>query len=164
MVIVAEQVHHLIFIGFVHLFGIVVYGILGDLTSVNTELLYGVSTALCGAVIAIVPLLYKFTDIAVVCGCFGLFSAATEALLSLVLIDIVGKKAFDRVFCGLVLFMEGVANLIGPPVAGLLYDKTGDYDLTFYVAGGCVLFAGTCYVFLSCVVKKGADKNNTEED
>jgi MFS family permease len=106
-------------IGFVHLFSILGYGFLGDRTFINRAILYGLSTALCGVSVLLVPFFKRFSVLAVLSGCFGLFSAATEALLSCVLIDIVGKKAFDNFFCGLILFMEGIANLVGPPFAGL---------------------------------------------
>lgn len=105
-------------IGFVHLISIIGYGILGDRKYVNRALLYGISTAFCGTSIVLVPLFEKFSALAILSGCFGLFSAATEALLSCVLIDIVGKKAFDNFCCGFILFLEGIANLIGPPIAG----------------------------------------------
>ena len=108
-------------IGFVHLFSILGYGFLGDRAFVNRTILYGVSTALCGVSVLLVPLFHTFSILAILSGCFGLFSAATEALLSCVLIDIVGKEAFDNFFCGLILFIEGIANLVGPPFAGLLY-------------------------------------------
>jgi hypothetical protein len=106
-------------IGFVHLFSILGYGFLGDRTFINRAILYGLSTALCGVSVLLVPFFKQFSVLAVLSGCFGLFSAATEALLSCVLIDIVGKKAFDNFFCGLILFMEGIANLVGPPFAGM---------------------------------------------
>lgn len=106
-------------IGFVHLVSILEYGILGDRNFVNRTVLYGLSTALCGGSILLVPFFNKFSALAILSGCFGMFSAATEALLSCVLIDIVGKEAFDNFFCGFILCMEGIANLIGPPFAGM---------------------------------------------
>ena len=106
-------------IGFVHLFSILGYGFLGDRDFVNRAVLYGVSTALCGVSVLLVPFFKMFSVLAILSGCFGLFSAATEALLSCVLIDIVGKEAFDNFFCGLILFIEGIANLVGPPFAGM---------------------------------------------
>ncbi|XP_053391722.1 monocarboxylate transporter 12-like [Mercenaria mercenaria] len=138
-------------IGFVHLFSIIGYGLLGDRKFVNRAVLYGLSTALCGVSVLLVPFFKQFPILAILSGCFGLFSAATEALLSCVLIDIVGKKAFDTFFCGFILFMEGVANLVGPPFAGFLSDVTGNYDAAFYVAGACITSAGVLYVTLSKV-------------
>ncbi|XP_060588291.1 monocarboxylate transporter 12-like [Ruditapes philippinarum] len=148
-------------IGFVHLFSILGYGFLGDRTFINRAILYGLSTALCGVSVLLVPFFKQFSVLAVLSGCFGLFSAATEALLSCVLIDIVGKKAFDNFFCGLILFMEGIANLVGPPFAGYLSDTTGSYDVSFYVAGACIIAAGVLYVTLS---KVDIDNKNKKQD
>jgi len=48
---------------------------------------------------------------------FGMFSASTEVLVPVILIELVGIKNFGKAY-GLVLFLEGIANLVGPPVAG----------------------------------------------
>ncbi|XP_078689280.1 monocarboxylate transporter 14-like [Branchiostoma floridae x Branchiostoma belcheri] len=39
---------------------------------------------------------------------------------------------------------QGVAFLLGPPIAGWLYDATGNYDMSFYVAA--------IFTFLSVLV------------
>ncbi|XP_053391716.1 monocarboxylate transporter 12-B-like isoform X2 [Mercenaria mercenaria] len=136
-------------IGFVHMFGIIGYGVLCNRKCVNRMVVYGISNGMCGVSILLVPVFQEYVPFAILSGCFGLFSAATEALLSCVLIDIVGKKAFDNFFCGLILFTEGVADLLGTPFAGFLVDNTRSYDTTFYVAGGCVTATGFLYLILS---------------
>lgn len=133
-------------IGIFHVLGILGCGFLGDRNFMNLKLLFGMSTVFCGVSISLVPLAEVFSFLAVLSGCFGIFSAAMDALLSCILIDIVGKKAFDNFMCGIILFIEGLANLIGPPFAGFLFDLTGNYDTTFYTAGAFVITAGVLYV------------------
>ncbi|XP_053381276.1 monocarboxylate transporter 12-B-like [Mercenaria mercenaria] len=104
-------------IGIVHFFGIIGYGVLCNRKCVNGAVVYGISTGLCGVAILLVPVFQEFIPLAILSGCFGLFSAPQEVLLTCILIDIVGKTAFDNFFCGFILFMQGIANLLGPPFA-----------------------------------------------
>lgn len=49
---------------------------------------------------------------------------------------------------GLLLMFQGVANLVGPPLAGWVRDVTGSYDASFYVAGVFSIFSGIILVML----------------
>lgn len=104
-------------IGIVHTVGILLYGCVGDRKWINCSLLFGVSIFLCGASMFSVPMFREYSILAVLSGGFGLFSASAEALVPIILIEIVGLRNFDKAF-GIVMFFEGVANLLGPPLAG----------------------------------------------
>ena len=104
-------------IGFVHTFGVVLYGFLGDRTCINNTVLFGISIFCCGASMFFVPLTNDYPLLALLAAGFGMFSASTEVLVPVILIELVGIKNFGKAY-GLVLFLEGIANLVGPPVAG----------------------------------------------
>ena len=56
--------------------------------------------------------------------------------------ELLGIENLTSAFSLLQLF-EGIASIIGPTVAGELYEATGQsYDITFYVAGTFFLLAG----------------------
>ena len=59
-----------------------------------------------------------YLPLAILAGLFGLFAAANESLCVVILIDIVGAAKLDEAY-GLLLLLQGVANLLGPPTAGL---------------------------------------------
>ncbi|XP_070578308.1 monocarboxylate transporter 12-like [Ptychodera flava] len=44
---------------------------------------------------------------------------------------------------GVIMFCIGIAFLVGPTLSGYLFDMTGSYDLSFYVAG-TLLLASSC--------------------
>lgn len=47
---------------------------------------------------------------------------------------------------GLLMLFQGLAAVIGTPIAGALYDATQSYDYSFYFAGALVtLSAVLCY-------------------
>ena len=104
-------------IGIVHTIGNIVYGILGDRQKISKSILYGISIINCGISIGLIPLFSSYEALAILSGLFGLFSAANEAMCSIILIDVVGLKNLNQAY-GVIMMLQGIANLIGPPFAG----------------------------------------------
>ena len=73
--------------------------------------------ALCGATTGLVPLFRSYTALSVLSGLFGLFIAANYALTSIILVDLITIERFTNAY-GLLLLIQGLANLVGPPLAG----------------------------------------------
>ncbi|KAL5288109.1 hypothetical protein ACFFRR_008766 [Megaselia abdita] len=71
---------------------------------------------------------------------FGVCIACFSALRSIIAVDLMGLEKLTNAFGFLMLF-QGVAAIIGAPIAGILYDKTGSYDVSFYFAGGLILIS-----------------------
>ncbi|KAM4883144.1 monocarboxylate transporter 3 [Thomomys bottae] len=75
------------------------------------------------------------------CVAFGLSYGMVGALQFEVLMATVGAPRFPSAL-GLVLLVEAVAVLIGPPSAGRLVDALKNYAIIFYLAGSEVALAG----------------------
>uniref|UniRef100_A0A5F8H3E2 Solute carrier family 16 member 8 n=1 Tax=Monodelphis domestica TaxID=13616 RepID=A0A5F8H3E2_MONDO len=88
------------------------------------------------------------------CVAFGLSYGMVGALQFEVLMATVGARRFPSAI-GLVLLVEAVAVLIGPPSAGRLVDALKNYEIIFYLAGSEVLLSA---LFLStatyCCLRK----------
>lgn len=80
-------------------------------------------------------------------GFFGLFIAANYALTSIILVELISLDRFTNAY-GVLLLVQGVANLIGPPLAGWITDLTGNYDLAFYLAGVFIAISGLLMIIL----------------
>lgn len=80
-------------------------------------------------------------------GFFGLFIAANYALTSIILVELITLDRFTNAY-GLLLLVQGIANLIGPPLAGWITDMTGNYDLAFYLAGIFIAVSGFLMLIL----------------
>ncbi|XP_044533823.1 monocarboxylate transporter 3 [Gracilinanus agilis] len=74
------------------------------------------------------------------CVAFGLSYGMVGALQFEVLMATVGAQRFPSAL-GLVLLVEAVAVLIGPPSAGRLVDALKNYEIIFYLAGSEVLLS-----------------------
>lgn len=99
-------------------------------------------------------------------GFFGLFIAANYALTSIILVELITLDRFTNAY-GLLLLVQGVANLIGPPLAGWITDVTGNYDLAFYLAGFFIAISGLLMTILPVRGKmrkyREIRRNTTEE-
>ncbi|KAG8511156.1 Monocarboxylate transporter 3 [Galemys pyrenaicus] len=88
------------------------------------------------------------------CVAFGLSYGMVGALQFEVLMATVGARRFPSAL-GLVLLVEAVAVLIGPPSAGRLVDSLNNYELIFYLAGSEVALAGVFMALASsCCLRR----------
>ncbi|RWS05964.1 hypothetical protein B4U79_12272 [Dinothrombium tinctorium] len=93
--------------------------------------------ALAGITISLIPFCHTYNAVMTMCALFGLCIAGYMCLTSIILVDLLGLDKLTNAF-GLISLCRGVASMIGPPMAGVIYDGTGSFDVTFYAAG--VLF------------------------
>lgn len=76
---------------------------------------------------------------------FGICIACFSALRSVIAVELMGLEKLTNAFGFLMLF-QGLAAAIGAPIAGVLFDLTGSYDVSFYFAGSLItLSAFLCY-------------------
>nr|CAH7756863.1 unnamed protein product [Callosobruchus chinensis] len=150
-------------IGIVNMVGEVILGWLGDRQWANASLTYAVCMALCGGVIAFIPLITDYWSLLFVSGAFGFFIAANYSLTCIILVELITLDRFTNAY-GLLLLVQGVANLVGPPLAGWLCDITGSFDLSFYLAGLIIALSGLMLVILPITrrCKKFKRQSSTE--
>merc|ERR1719228_854952 len=83
----------------------------------------------------------SFAMITVYCCLFALSIACYISLRSIVMVQLFGLEKLTNSF-GISLLFQGVSSLMGPPIAGMMFEATGSYTLTFIAAGICLLVAG----------------------
>ncbi|XP_013199546.1 monocarboxylate transporter 3 [Amyelois transitella] len=134
-------------IGILNMFGEILLGWVGDWECVNASLVYAVCMVFCGLVTLVMPLLSDYFALAAAAGAFGAFIAANYSLTSIILVEQITLEKFTNAY-GLLLLIQGVANLVGPPLAGWVYDMTESYDLSFYLAGVFIGLSGLTLLVL----------------
>ncbi|XP_031341952.1 monocarboxylate transporter 7-like [Photinus pyralis] len=86
---------------------------------------------------------------------YGFTLACSSVLRSIVIVDLLSLDKLTNAI-GILLMFQGMASLIGMYIAGLLRDTSGDYQMSFYFAGGCVLVGSLLLV----PIKKVAEWEN----
>ncbi|XP_051530741.1 monocarboxylate transporter 3 [Myxocyprinus asiaticus] len=151
-------------IGFIDIFARPTCGILAGFKWIRPKMPYFFSLALLfnGLTDVCSATSTDYKGLVIFCVFFGLSYGMVGALQFEVLMGIVGTSSFSSAL-GLVLLIEAVAVLIGPPSAGYLVDAYKNYELIFYMAGGELITAG---IFLSlasfCCIKQKKRKDSSK--
>lgn len=134
-------------IGIVNMFGEIILGWAGDREELNPNIVYAICMLLCGVSVLMIPFFNTYVWMCILSSAFGLFIAANYSLTSIILVNLVDLDRFTNAY-GLLLLVQGIANLVGPPIAGWGYDLTGNYDLSFFFAGAFIIVSGTLLMIL----------------
>ncbi|XP_023678435.1 monocarboxylate transporter 4 [Paramormyrops kingsleyae] len=143
-------------LGFIDIFARPTCGIIAGLKWVRPRCVYLFSFALIfnGTTDLIGSMSMDYAALVVFCIFFGVSYGMVGALQFEVLMAIVGTEKFSSAI-GLVLLMEAIAVLVGPPSAGRLLDHTHKYMFVFLLAGTEVVLSAivlaTCNFF--CIKK-----------
>lgn len=79
----------------------------------------------CGASVFLIPLVtYSYTLLILCSVLFGLTFASSFSFTPIILVRLVDLDDFTCAY-GLILLVQGIGSLIGPPLAGAIFDWTG---------------------------------------
>lgn len=92
-------------------------GYLGDLPAINVTTFYNSMTAIAGCMILFIPSVTSFFPMSVLYAGYGFFISANFALTTVILVELLGMNRLTNAF-GIVSLAQGIANLVGPPLAG----------------------------------------------
>ncbi len=115
-------------------------GWFSDFSWVDSLLVTNLAILFSGVSAFVLPFCSSYGAFVFVALMFGFFVAAYISLTSIVLVDLLGLDNLTSAF-GLLVLYRGVSSMVGPPVAGAVYDATESYDISFYMAGGFLILA-----------------------
>ena len=136
--------------GILNTIGEVGVGWLSDQPWVSSIALYSLCMVICGLVTAIIPLLSSYPGILALSAAYGFCISANYSLTSPILVDLVSIQQFSAAY-GLLLACQGIANLVGPPFAGWLYDLSSKWFLTFGLCGLFIAISGISLLIIPAV-------------
>ncbi|KFM70016.1 Monocarboxylate transporter 14, partial [Stegodyphus mimosarum] len=139
-------------IGITNLLGRLLFGWLVDKAGLKALDVNNMCLAVSGISTLVLPFCNSYATIVAACTFFSLFVSAYISLTSIILVDMVGLDRLTNSF-GLLSLFRGAASIIGPPVAGSVYDLTGSYDIPFFLAGALLISSGVCTFFIPWLSK-----------
>ncbi|EDW46648.1 uncharacterized protein LOC6607881 [Drosophila sechellia] len=149
-------------VGIAQTVGMIGLGYLGDLPWMNINICYSLCMLVCGASVFFMPLLItNYMGLMVMCVIFGFTFASSFSFTPSILVSIVDLDDFTCAY-GLVLLVQGVGMIAGPPIAGVIYEYTGRWDDTFYYAGIFIALSGVCSYLIEFCEKKAPKESDSD--
>ena len=119
----------------------VVLGWVGGFPSVNRLYLYISCIVIGGILTAICPLLTVYWMFMIYACVFGWLMGGEVTLTPVICSDVAGKDKLPEVF-GMLRTLCGIGALLGTPLSGWLFEETGDYGVSFLLAGVFITISG----------------------
>ncbi|XP_050298851.1 monocarboxylate transporter 14-like [Anthonomus grandis grandis] len=129
-------------IGISNTIGMLFLGWAGDRSWMNITKTYAICLVLCG--LSIMGQLYfvkKFIMLQICSSLFGIALSSHFAFTPGIVMELVPLDRFTVAY-GLQLLCQGIGTLVGPPVAGFLFDITKKWEQSFYQAGIWIVLSG----------------------
>lgn len=93
----------------------------GDKPWMHVTKCYSVCLVICGIATLIYPLVIEsYYLLLTVSAVFGLSFASTFSFTPVILVELIPLERFTTAY-GLILFSQGIGNLLGPPISGNKY-------------------------------------------
>lgn len=138
--------------------GKIASGFIADLPMINRngnriilQQISFISIGLCTMLLTAAQLVQTnvFQVLVLMCCILGLFDGVFITMIGPVAYDICGPKGAGQAI-GFLLAMCSIPLTIGPPVAGFIYDKVGNYTAAFLLAGLPPLVGAGFMMFIRC--------------
>ncbi|XP_056012158.1 monocarboxylate transporter 14-like isoform X2 [Ostrea edulis] len=148
--------------GIANTVGRIMAGFLSDTFHVSSTVIYVVALTTAAATNFLFPWCYDYNTIAICSAVFGLCMASIVCLRTIVIVEQLGIKRLTSAF-SMIAFFQGIAFILNPPAAGLLYDSTKSYIYPFILSGSMYLvsaFVCALILFKNCVSPKDTQTDN----
>lgn len=114
--------------------GRLVCGYLADVPGINRIYLQQFSFVAIGLLTMVIPLTDSYYLLLAICTTMGLFDGCFISLLGPVAFEICGPHGATQAI-GFLLGLCSIPLTVGPPIAGMLYDQTNSYTLSYVLSG-----------------------------
>jgi len=140
-------------VGISNTLGRIVSGWLSDFAFVDSLFVVNCSLVLSSLCVFVFPFVTSYAMLLTVGAFFGLSIAAYISLTSIVLVDLLGLDKLTSAF-GLLTMFRGAASIVGPPIAGAVFEATSSLNISFYLAGSFLLAAGVASMLADLVRRR----------
>lgn len=122
---------------------------LSDWLPIDKKLYYIVGLFFSGVSLVCLPFGTSYLYVSIFCATFGLASGTYVGITAIVMADLLGEDKLASTY-GVSLFINGILQLIGPPICGLFYQHLGIYGPIFQVLGVILMAGASVWLYLPC--------------
>lgn len=115
-----------------------------------------------GVSLGLLPFFHGYSMISLFCAIFGLASGVYVGVTAVIMADLLGEERLQSTY-GISLFVNGILQLIGPPICGVWFEKTKSFT-SLFSSLGCILISGSLiWGFVPCIKNKAQDATKEQE-
>ncbi|KFB44920.1 AGAP004384-PA-like protein [Anopheles sinensis] len=103
--------------------------------------------SISGLALALLPTVRDYTMVSVFCGLFGLASGTYVGITAVIMADMLGTERLTSSY-GISLFVNGILQLVGPPICGVIFEQMGRYQPLFTALGFILLGGSALWGFM----------------
>ncbi|XP_053682385.1 monocarboxylate transporter 12-B [Sabethes cyaneus] len=115
--------------------------------------------SISGLALAVLPLVSSYTMVSVFCALFGLASGTYVGVTAVIMADMLGTERLTSSY-GISLFVNGLLQLVGPPICGLIFENIGRYQPLFTALGFILLGGSALWGFMPIIRRNQRQKEN----
>ncbi|XP_067670381.1 monocarboxylate transporter 12-like [Haliotis asinina] len=128
---------------------------------IGPSLLYSGVNGLAGVLVFFIHPLTRTSWLRIVFSfCYGVYNGGIWTLFNPITYAVVGVHQLASAM-GWVMFTCGMGYLIGGPIAGMLYEATGDYETAFMFSASSFLLASILGLLMNCARSEPPDVETT---
>uniref|UniRef100_A0A2H8TPV9 Monocarboxylate transporter 2 n=1 Tax=Melanaphis sacchari TaxID=742174 RepID=A0A2H8TPV9_9HEMI len=131
---------------------------LSDWIRLDKRYYYLSGLVLSGVALFVLPFADDYPTMCCACAAFGLGSGVVVGITAVIMVDMLGEERLSSSY-GISLFCSGLVQLIGPPVAGYIFETIGSYRPVFHGMGVILLFGASTWL-LTPFLKKNHQRHH----
>lgn len=138
---------------------------LSDVVETPKRYFFITGLLISGISLAMIPLVSSYSAISAFCSIFGIASGINVGVTALVMTEMLGTERLMSSY-GISLFMNGILQLIGPPLCGFWFEHTKSYKSLFVTLGFILIFGASLWCFVPIIHrrrKRAAIQKENEE-
>ncbi|XP_065165144.1 monocarboxylate transporter 9 [Atheta coriaria] len=136
---------------------------LSDLNLIPKQWYFIGGLLVSGISLAILPFFEGYVMICIFCSCFGLASGMYVGVTAVIMADMLGTERLQSTY-GISLFVNGILQLIGPPICGIWFESTKSYVSLFFCLGMVLIVGAAIWGFVPFIKKRKQVVENAEND
>ncbi|GLV43090.1 hermes [Carabus blaptoides fortunei] len=115
-----------------------------------------------GISLAALPTASTYVMLSVYCGIFGLASGVYVGVTAVIMADMLGTERLTSTY-GISLFVNGILQLIGPPLCGVWFEQSHTYVPLFTTLGIVLIIGASIWIFVPFIKKRQQQELVDEE-
>lgn len=118
--------------------------------------------SISGLALAMLPLATSYTMVSVFCALFGLASGTYVGITAIIMAEMLGTERLTSSY-GISLFVNGILQLIGPPICGIIFENIGAYQPLFTALGFILLGGSALWGFMPLIRRQKRRRELNEQ-